>query len=84
MEIRNKTFLVTGGASGLGEATARALVAAGGRVVLADLNQERGEAVREELGDSAVFSPTDVSLADSVSTAIQKLPVIEIGANEVS
>ena len=71
MEIRNKTFLVTGGASGLGEATARALVAAGGRVVIADINQETGEAVRDSLGEAAEFSPTDVSLADSVRAAIQ-------------
>lgn len=71
MEIKNKTFLVTGGASGLGEATARALVAAGGRVVIADINQEAGESVRDSLGESAEFSPTDVSLADSVRAAIQ-------------
>lgn len=71
MEIQNKTFLVTGGASGLGEATARALVAAGGRVVIADINQETGEAVRDSLGEAAEFSPTDVSLADSVRAAIQ-------------
>ena len=71
MDIQNKTFLVTGGASGLGEATARALVAAGGRVVIADINQETGEAVRDSLGEAAEFSPTDVSLADSVRAAIQ-------------
>ena len=71
MDIQNKTFLVTGGASGLGEATARALVAAGGRVVIADINQETGEAVRDSLGEAAEFSPTDVSLADSVKAAIR-------------
>ncbi len=71
MEIASKTFLVSGGASGLGEATARRLAAAGANVVIADINQERGEAVREELGDPARFSPTDVSQEDSVAAAIR-------------
>ena len=71
MKIKDKTFLVTGGASGLGEATARALAAAAGRVVIADINQEIGEAVRDSIGEAAAFAPTDVSLEDSVRSAIQ-------------
>ena len=71
MELSGKSFLVSGGASGLGEAVARRLVAAGGRVVVADINQEAGEAVRDSLGEAAEFAPTDVRLEDSVRTAIQ-------------
>ena len=50
MEIRNSVFIVTGGASGLGEATARMLAANGGKVVIADMNAERGAQVASEIG----------------------------------
>jgi NAD(P)-dependent dehydrogenase (short-subunit alcohol dehydrogenase family) len=50
MEINNRVFLVTGGASGLGEATARMLAAKGGRIVIADMNAELGARVAAELG----------------------------------
>ena len=59
MHIAGKVFLVTGGASGLGEGTARRLASLGGRVVLADLQVERGEAVAREIGGS--FVKCDVS-----------------------
>jgi NAD(P)-dependent dehydrogenase (short-subunit alcohol dehydrogenase family) len=59
MDIAGKVFLVTGGASGLGEGTARMLVANGGKVVIADLQAERGEAVAAEIG--ARFVRCDVS-----------------------
>ncbi|MDH3745658.1 MAG: 3-hydroxyacyl-CoA dehydrogenase [Acidobacteriota bacterium] len=71
MEVAKKTFLVSGGASGLGEATVRRLAAAGANVVIADINQERGEKVRDELGEVARFSPTDVSQEDSVAAAVR-------------
>ncbi|WP_368681424.1 SDR family NAD(P)-dependent oxidoreductase, partial [Azospirillum brasilense] len=45
MDIQGKVFIVTGGASGLGEGTARMLAAAGGRVVIADMQADKGEAV---------------------------------------
>lgn len=61
MKIDNSVFVVTGGGSGLGAATARMLVAAGGKVVLADVNQAAGEAVARELGDAARFIATDVT-----------------------
>jgi NAD(P)-dependent dehydrogenase (short-subunit alcohol dehydrogenase family) len=54
MQIQNNVFIVTGGASGLGAATARMLVAAGGKVVLADLQVEPGEALARELGGKFV------------------------------
>ncbi len=50
MEIMNSVFIVTGGASGLGEATARMLAANGGKVVIADMNAERGALVASEIG----------------------------------
>jgi NAD(P)-dependent dehydrogenase (short-subunit alcohol dehydrogenase family) len=59
MDISNKVFIVTGGASGLGEGTARMLAAHGGKVVIADLQAERGTAIAAELG--GVFVKCDVS-----------------------
>ena len=61
MQIENGVFVVTGGGSGLGAATARMLVEAGGRVVLADVNREAGEAIAAELGAVAAFVATDVT-----------------------
>jgi NAD(P)-dependent dehydrogenase (short-subunit alcohol dehydrogenase family) len=54
MEISGKVFIVTGAASGLGEGTARMLVANGAKVVLADLQEERGQAIAAELGQAFV------------------------------
>ena len=59
MDIQGKVFIVTGGASGLGEGTARMLVARGGKVVIADMQVEKGEAVAKEIG--GVFVRCDVS-----------------------
>ncbi len=59
MEIAGKVFIVTGAASGLGEGTARALAAKGGKVVVADMQVEKGEAVAKEIG--GVFVKCDVS-----------------------
>ena len=50
MQIKDKVFIVTGGASGLGEGTARMLAANGGKVVIADMQAEKGEAVAKEIG----------------------------------
>lgn len=70
MQIAGQTFLVTGGSSGLGAACGRMLVAAGARVVLADLNQQAGESLAGELGDMARFVRTDVTDEGSVQNAI--------------
>jgi len=59
MDIAGKVFIVTGGASGLGEGSARMLAAAGGKVVVADLQAERGEALSREIG--GLFVRCDVS-----------------------
>ncbi|MBB6121041.1 SDR family NAD(P)-dependent oxidoreductase [Nocardiopsis algeriensis] len=69
MDLNGISALVTGGASGLGEATARELASAGATVVIADLNAERGEAVAKEIG--GVFVATDVSQEDQVKAAVQ-------------
>jgi NAD(P)-dependent dehydrogenase (short-subunit alcohol dehydrogenase family) len=70
MQIENNVFVVTGGASGLGAGTARMLVENGGRVVLADLQREPGEALARELGAAARFVETDVSNEESAKAAI--------------
>jgi NAD(P)-dependent dehydrogenase (short-subunit alcohol dehydrogenase family) len=68
MELTNTSALITGGASGLGEATARALAARGAKVVVADLNADKGELLAKELG--GVFSSCDVTNTDQVIAAI--------------
>ncbi len=69
MELANTSAVVTGGASGLGEATAQALSARGVRVVVADLNDERGAAVAAEVG--GVYAHCDVTDTDQVIAAIE-------------
>ena len=59
MQIKDKVFIVTGGASGLGEGTARMLAAQGGKVVIADMQAEKGQAVAAEIGGA--FVKCDVS-----------------------
>ncbi len=68
MKLNGTSAIVSGGASGLGEATVRGLAAAGCRVVVADLSQERGKAVAEAVG--GVFASTDVSDEQSVQAAV--------------
>lgn len=65
MQLKDNTFLVTGGASGLGEATATSLVAAGARVVIADLAASEGNATAQRLGENAIFAPVDITDEDS-------------------
>jgi NAD(P)-dependent dehydrogenase (short-subunit alcohol dehydrogenase family) len=73
MEIAGKVFIVTGGASGLGEGSARMLAAAGGKVVIADLQTERGEALAKALGpDKAAFMRCDVSQEADGRAAVAK------------
>jgi NAD(P)-dependent dehydrogenase (short-subunit alcohol dehydrogenase family) len=68
MNLNGTSAVVSGGASGLGEATVRALAAAGATVVVADLNAERGKAIAAEIG--GVFAQTDVSDEASVQAAV--------------
>jgi NAD(P)-dependent dehydrogenase (short-subunit alcohol dehydrogenase family) len=69
VDIVGRTVLVTGGGSGLGAATARMVVAAGGSVVVADVDRERGERVAGELGERVRFVATDVTDEASVRDA---------------
>lgn len=61
MQIKDRVFLVTGAASGLGAAVVRLLAGEGGSVVLADLNRDAGEALVQQLGKAACFAETDVT-----------------------
>ncbi|MGD9861233.1 MAG: SDR family NAD(P)-dependent oxidoreductase [Marinobacterium sp.] len=67
MDFKNVPAVVTGGASGLGEGSARALAAAGAKVAIFDLNEERGRQIAEELG--GIFVRCDVSSAESAEAA---------------
>ncbi|MEC9426959.1 MAG: SDR family NAD(P)-dependent oxidoreductase [Actinomycetota bacterium] len=68
MDLEGSSSIVTGGASGIGEASARQLAAAGSRVVVADLNEDRGQAVASELG--GLFVRCDVTSTDDADTAV--------------
>ncbi len=70
MKIKDNTFLVAGGSSGLGAACVRRLVAAGANVVIADVNSEAGDELAEELGESAYFVYTDVTGEESVKGTV--------------
>ena len=71
MKIAGSTTLITGGASGLGRATAELIRTAGGNVVLLDLAKSPGADVAATLGDGAMFAPGDVTSADEVSAALE-------------
>ncbi|GAB3274008.1 3-hydroxyacyl-CoA dehydrogenase [Kineosporia babensis] len=71
MDIAGSVALITGGASGLGLATAQELLAAGAAVVLLDLPGSDGAAVAGKLGDQAVFVPGDVRSEDDVRAALE-------------
>ena len=77
MDIKGKVFIVTGGASGLGEGTARMIAAEGGKVVIADLQEDKGKALAAELGGAYVrcdvSSEEDGKAAVAQATAMGKL-----------
>jgi NAD(P)-dependent dehydrogenase (short-subunit alcohol dehydrogenase family) len=72
MLISHKTFIVTGGASGLGAATARLLVASGGQVVIADLNERAGTELASELGNHACFARCNVAAEADAAAAVAR------------
>jgi NAD(P)-dependent dehydrogenase (short-subunit alcohol dehydrogenase family) len=72
MDLNGRVALITGGASGLGLASARALHAAGASVVLLDLPEADGAGAAEELGERAVFAPADVTEAEEVQAAVDE------------
>ena len=85
MELKGKTAVITGGASGLGEATARRFVKAGANVVLADVQEEKGKALADELGSAAIYVKTDVTKTEDIEgclkTAMDKFGAIHILIN---
>ena len=85
MRIEGRTFLVTGGASGLGGAAARALIEAGGNVAILDLNAEAGAKAAKDLGAKALFVRTDVAneadVKGAVSAAAQRFGGIHGAVN---
>jgi NAD(P)-dependent dehydrogenase (short-subunit alcohol dehydrogenase family) len=70
MQIKGNTFLVTGGASGLGAASARGLAAAGANVAIVDLDEKAGAGLAGEIGSRAIFAAADVTSAEQVAGAI--------------
>ncbi len=71
MEIRNNTFVVTGGASGLGAATVEMIVSEGGNAIIADLSKEAGQALASKLGKQTRFVECDVSREDHAKAAVE-------------
>jgi NAD(P)-dependent dehydrogenase (short-subunit alcohol dehydrogenase family) len=69
-ELSGKVAVVTGGAGGIGRATVERFVAEDARVVIADVDEERGEELASGLGDAVAFQRTDVSVADDVQAAV--------------
>lgn len=74
MDIQGKVFIVTGGASGLGEGTARMLAANGAKVVIADMQADKGQAVAQDIG--GVFVPCDVSSEADGQAVVQQATAI--------
>jgi 3-hydroxyacyl-CoA dehydrogenase/3-hydroxy-2-methylbutyryl-CoA dehydrogenase len=71
VDIQNKVAVISGGASGLGEACIRDFAKKGAKVGILDLNEERGQALAAELGENAIFCKTDVSSEEAVKASVQ-------------
>ena len=69
--LEGRVAVVTGGASGIGEATVRLFASEGARVVIADLQADRGRALAEEIGAAAMFADTDVTREADVAAAVE-------------
>jgi NAD(P)-dependent dehydrogenase (short-subunit alcohol dehydrogenase family) len=82
MEIRGSVALVTGGGSGLGEASARELAARGARVAILDLGRSKGAEVAKSLGPGALFAEADVTSEEQVTAALERT-LGELGALHV-
>jgi 3-hydroxyacyl-CoA dehydrogenase / 3-hydroxy-2-methylbutyryl-CoA dehydrogenase len=71
MDLEGASVIVTGGASGLGEASVRRLVARGANITIADINDERAKGIVDELGSGVVFVHTDVTLEADVQELVR-------------
>lgn len=71
MKIEGRVFVVTGGASGLGEATCRELVSRGGKVAILDRDEDLGKQVAGSMGEVAAFFSCDVMSEESITTAVE-------------
>jgi NAD(P)-dependent dehydrogenase (short-subunit alcohol dehydrogenase family) len=85
MELRDTVALISGGASGLGAATARRFADEGARVIIADLNADAGRQVAQEIGPAARFVLTDVtdqvSVQEAVDTATREFGAVHVAVN---
>ena len=81
MELSAVRAIVTGGASGLGRATAGRVIAGGGRVALLDLPRSAGPEVARDLGERALFTPADVTSGEAVTAAVEGARAFMDGIN---
>jgi 3-hydroxyacyl-CoA dehydrogenase/3-hydroxy-2-methylbutyryl-CoA dehydrogenase len=72
MEIKDRVAVITGGASGLGEATVRYLLGKGAKISILDFAEDRGQKIASELGEKAIFCKTDVTDEKSVKAAVEQ------------
>ncbi len=70
MDLKDKVAVVTGGSSGLGRASVKRFAAAGGKVAIFDMNEEKGMQLVEEFGDSVIFCNVNVTSEESVAAAV--------------
>ena len=77
MDISGKVALITGGASGLGLATAKRLLSSGAKIMLVDLNEENVKKAAESLGDPTAFAIANVTEEDSVQNCIETTKELE-------
>lgn len=80
--LEGRCAVITGGASGIGEATVRRFVDEGASVVVADVDEDRGRALADELGDVALFTRTDVTIEEEIAAAVD-LAVSRFGRLDV-
>jgi NAD(P)-dependent dehydrogenase (short-subunit alcohol dehydrogenase family) len=71
VDLTNASAIVTGGAGGFGSATVRRLAQMGARVVIADVSDERGEALAREVGAGSLYVPTDCMGEDAIAKAVK-------------
>ena len=70
MRLKDKVAIITGAGSGIGAESARRFVEEGARVLIADMQDDKGQAIADELGDAAVFLHVDVSQEQHVEAAV--------------